>query len=242
MDAPALHSRSLSGAGPPASEKIVSTAFQYGFPPDVAAKTRFTGYVCDATPTAPRKSAATKSVVVTAGGGDGGTEQTVGAFLGMLRAHRDRIDYRATVIMGPFVEPELRRRFERDAQDLPVEVIDYVPSTAQLLSDAEVVVATAGYNTCTDLLTHARRAVLVPRVMHREEQLVRATRLSELGLVTTVRPEEVSPDRMFEAIEYERARGERLAESRRLGQFALDGVERFAEFCASLEVSATRPA
>jgi predicted glycosyltransferase len=121
------------------------------------------------------------------------------------------------------------------ARDLPVTLRDFVPSTAALYRRAELVVATTGYNTTTDLFLYARRAVLIPRVLYRQEQLIRARRLAELGLATCLGPDEVSPERLFEAIQAAR-RDEPLTRARAEGRLALDGAEHFAEFCAGLEV------
>jgi PAS domain S-box-containing protein len=210
---------------------------EYAFPPEVAAKTRFVGYVCDQS--APVEDAGDDDgrplVAVTIGGGDGGGETVILPFLEMLRAHRAEIDFRTEVLTGPFVAPELSVRMRELARDLPVRLRDFIPSTAALFRRAEVVVATAGYNTTTDLLRHARRAVLVPRVLYREEQLVRARRLAELGLVTCLGPAEATPENLFRALQAARS-DEPLARARAEGRLRLDGAERFAELCAGLEV------
>ena len=152
---------------------------------------------------------------------------------------RERIDFRARILTGPFIEPELAQRFRAQAESLPVEIDEFIPSTASLYRQAEVVVSTAGYNTTTDVLTHARGSVIIPRVLHRQEQLVRARRLEELGLTICLPPDEVTPESLLEAIE--RVRGGNagaLAENRAQGRVPLDGARRFAEFCGGLEVQA----
>jgi predicted glycosyltransferase len=116
-----------------------------------------------------------------------------------------------------------------------VTLRDFIPSTAALYRAAELVVATAGYNTTTDLFQHARAAVLVPRVLYRQEQLLRARRLAELDLVTCLAPDEVSPEALLAAIQRARADAP-LARARAEGRLFLDGAEHFAEFCATLEV------
>jgi len=211
---------------------------QYRFPDDLARKTRFVGYVCDRSEP-PREEPAEGDgrplVVVTIGGGDGGGETVIVPFLEMMRRYRERIDFRAEILTGPFVAPELAERLHALAAGLPVTLRDFVPSTAALYRRAELVVATAGYNTTTDLLQHARRAVLVPRVLYREEQLIRARRLAELGLVSCLAPAEATPEHLFRAIQ-EARRDSPLVRARAAGRPPLDGAERFAEFCAGLQV------
>jgi len=46
----------------------------------------------------------------------------------------------------------------------------------------------AGYNTFCEILSLDKRAILVPRIKPREEQLLRAVRAAELGLVRTLDP------------------------------------------------------
>jgi PAS domain S-box-containing protein len=212
---------------------------QYRFPPEVAARTRFVDYVCDRSEPA-REGALDGEdgrplVAVTIGGGDGGGETVILPFLEMMRSHAHELDFRAEILTGPFVAPELAERMRLLSSGLPVTLRDFIPSTAALYRRAELVVATAGYNTTTDLLQHARRAVLVPRVLYRKEQLVRAERLAELGLVTCLAPAEATPERMFEAIRAAR-RDEPLTRARAEGRLHLQGAEHFAEFCAGLAI------
>jgi len=58
----------------------------------------------------------------------------------------------------------------------------------RLMERAVGVVAMAGYNTFCEILSLDKRAILVPRIKPREEQLLRAVRAAELGLVRTLDP------------------------------------------------------
>jgi predicted glycosyltransferase len=98
------------------------------------------------------------------------------------------------------------------------------------------VISTAGYNTCTDLLSMAKAAILIPRVLYRQEQWIRASRFAELGLATCIHPSMVQPDSLFEAIQ--RARKEPMLQWARNKGLPIDGAERFAEFCGGLMVQA----
>jgi len=213
---------------------------RYDFPPDVAARTRFLDYVCDKSaleepaPVADGKPL----VVVSIGGGDGGGETVILPFLEMMRRHRAELDFRAEILTGPFVEPELEARARALADGLPVEIRGFVPSTAPLFRAAELVVATTGYNTTTDLMLHARAALFIPRVMYRQEQLLRAERLAALDIADYLAPDEVTPERLFHAVQAAR-RDAKLARARAEGRLFLDGAEHFAEFCGTLEVETT---
>ncbi len=103
------------------------------------------------------------------------------------------------------------------------------------MAGADLVVCTGGYNTAVQVLRYARRALMIPRVLHRQEQYLRASRLAELGLVRMLRPEQATPSRLREEV---RALldnpSEPLTEARAQGVFRFDGAAVLAEFCASL--------
>jgi predicted glycosyltransferase len=120
------------------------------------------------------------------------------------------------------------------AKGLPVNLQTFVPSTAAMVRRAELVIATAGYNTTTDLLSMAKRALLIPRVLYRQEQWIRAHRLHELGLATCLHPEKVTPESLFAAIQ-STLQDTPLVRARAKG-LPLDGARNFAEFCAGLQV------
>lgn len=213
---------------------------RYAFPPELAARTRFVDYVCDKSaleePVPPREGK--PLVVVSIGGGDGGGESVILPFLEMMRRHRERLDFRAEILTGPFLEPELEARARALADGLPVELKGFIPSTAALFRSADLVVATTGYNTTTDLMLYARAALFIPRVLYRKEQLIRAERLTALGWSDHLAPEEVNPERLFQAIQAARQAG-KMARARSEGRLFLDGAEHFADFCGTLEVESS---
>jgi predicted glycosyltransferase/DNA-binding NarL/FixJ family response regulator len=222
------------------SREIFDLRELYGLRPAVAARTHFIHYVCnhaDEESNAPEPTASDRpTVVVTIGGGDGGGETVIAPFLEMLRQHRDEVDFHTEILTGPFLEPALEARFRQQAADLPVTVHSFVPSTRKLVERADLVVATAGYNTVTDLLGHARRALLIPRVLYRREQEIRAERLAGLGWVDTLHPDGVTPEALWEAIGRARS-DEPLARARAAG-LPLDGAARFSAFCRELAAQA----
>ncbi len=222
------------------SREVYDPVEQYRFPEEVAAKTHFVHYVCDRTEADGSEGAAAGGppvVAVSIGGGDGGGDTVVGPFLEMMRAHRAEIDFRAEILTGPLLPVPLEQRFREMARDLPVTLRGFVPSVAALYRSADVVVSTAGYNTVADQLAHARKAILVPRVLYRQEQMIRARRMEELGLSTCLRPEDVTPDSLFEAVQRTRRDpDEPLLRARARGFPPLDGAECFSKFCGALLV------
>jgi predicted glycosyltransferase len=71
----------------------------------------------------------------------------------------------------------------------------------ELIEGATGVVAMGGYNTYCEILSFDKPALIVPRVKPREEQLLRAQRASELGLVDMLLPDQsANPAIMAEAL------------------------------------------
>ena len=119
-----------------------------------------------------------------------------------------------------------------------MKLVDFVPTTRPFLERADLVVCTGGYNTMVETLAFADRALVIPRRMHREEQLVRAQRFAELGLVAALDPAETEPVRLFAQVRALLDDPRRpLAEARERGSIPLDGAQRFAEFCSRLELT-----
>jgi predicted glycosyltransferase len=98
------------------------------------------------------------------------------------------------IVAGPHMPAEARERLRRLAADRPrLRVMDFAPEPCRLLRRADRVVAMGGYNTVCEALAFGRPALVVPRVTPRREQLIRAERLRELGLLDFVHPDELSP-------------------------------------------------
>jgi predicted glycosyltransferase len=67
----------------------------------------------------------------------------------------------------------------------------------ELIAGAKAVVAMGGYNTYCEILSFDKPALIVPRVKPREEQLIRARRAAELGLIEMLLPEEAEDSQRF---------------------------------------------
>jgi PAS domain S-box-containing protein len=223
------------------SQSVYDTAAAYEFPDDVVAKTFFANYVCDKREPDEELSSgggAEPLVAVSIGGGDGGADAVIGTYLDMLEKFWSEINFRSEIVFGPLLPLEAQERFRKRALGLPVSVQDFVPSTTPLFRSADLVVSTGGYNTVTQLLSHARRALIVPRVLHRQEQLIRGRHLAELGLVNCIHPKEINPQRMFDAIRSALDSDDQpLARAREKNIPSLDGADRVAEFCSHLLVA-----
>ncbi len=224
--------------------EVYDTAAAYSFSPRLRAKTRYCGYVGRFRPAGEEPEPALPPaggkplVLVTIGGGDGAGEEVLGAWLRMLQDFRAQLGFESLLLTGPFLDPGLAERFQRERYGLPARLVDFVPSTRPYLERADLVVSTGGYNTMVETASYAGKALVIPRRMHRDEQLIRARRFEELGLVSALDPSEATPERLYGEVARLLADARRpLAEARAKGTLQLDGAQRFAEFCSRLEVA-----
>ena len=76
-----------------------------------------------------------------------------------------------------------------------IKMIEFDNRMEELIAGAKAVVAMGGYNTYCEILSFDKPALIVPRVQPREEQLIRARRAAELGLIEMLLPEGSRPTR-----------------------------------------------
>lgn len=219
------------------SREVYDVPTEYAFPPELRDKTQFLSYVVDPRPWESLRSERSRpSVAVTIGGGDGASE-LVEAYIDMLRAYRDRVRFDSVILAGPLTPQAAIDRFRAAIEGLPAVVHEFVESTSPYLSAADLVISTAGYNTVVQALRYAKRAILVPRVLHRQEQLLRATRLQSLGLVSVLLPKDMESPSLFAAVDAALSQpGPPIADALARAGIELDGARQFAELCRRLRV------
>ena len=170
---------------------------EYGLGAEVAAKARYTGYL-DQRPRLDLAAAAHADSLVAnlppgkialclVGGGHDG-EALAEAF---LQTELPR-DMTGVLVTGPLMPWEQRQRVRDDAQQRSrFRVLDFVPEPISLIERADRVIAMGGYNTCCEILSFEKHALIVPRVAPETEQWIRAQRLRDLGLVDVLHPDQL---------------------------------------------------
>lgn len=210
----------------------------YDFAPELARKVRFVGHVVEASPQSDASAGPdgdVPHVVVTTGGGDGAVDEVAGGFLRMLRNGRLGRRITATVLPGPLAPADVVSELQELAAGTDAVVETFVASTSPHMAAADAVICTGGYNTAIQVLRYARRAVMVPRVMHRREQFLRAHRLAELGLVACLTPDELTPDSLASVLTQLLDESTApLVAARERGVVSFDGAANLASFCSSL--------
>ena len=178
------------------SKAIFDTVKEYDFPRAVAEITHFCGYLKRPTEFAARPDGPPRVLVTTGGGGDGGP--MIEAYLEGLAKLPRSIALQTTVVFGPQM-PETKRSdlLERFGFLADVTFLDFEPELTKRYANSEVVVSLAGYNTVCELLSFARRAILVPRAEPVSEQLIRARLLTARGYFEMLEPQDLTPDNLI---------------------------------------------
>ena len=182
--------------------KVYDPVAEYALPEPIARRLQFTGYidqsgrvgVAEAKTIRLLDSIAERGPIVAClvGGGQDGA-LIARTFIDAM-PDRGRV---GVVVTGPFMTPaEMDVLAEMAAERSNIHLMDFVPEADLLIERAERVVAMAGYNTVCSLLSFGKKALLVPRVYPRAEQLIRAERLQQLGFVDMLTPTELTIDNM----------------------------------------------
>ena len=149
------------------------------------ARLKFTGYIMRHVPKTigavtmlPKKP----FFLVTAGGGGDGHQMIDW----VLRAYEsgENLPCDALVVLGPFMPLSSRNEFVQRISFLEnVSVRTFSADMEHLMEAASAVVCMGGYNTFCEVMSFNKKALLIPRSRPRKEQLIRAVKAKELGLL-----------------------------------------------------------
>lgn len=139
-------------------------------------------------------------ILVTTGGGGDGSE----LIHDVIHAYQEdpTLTHPAVIVLGPYMPINQRRKLIKKSDKIPyIRVIEFDNRMEDLIAGASAVVAMGGYNTYCEILSFDKPALIVPRMRPREEQLIRARRAAELGLINMLLPDEAAdPLRLAEAL------------------------------------------
>jgi predicted glycosyltransferase len=203
---------------------------EYRFPPSISSKIRFVGYLDQ------RKRVGFASrqgqdwaedgllpegrlMLCLLGGGQDG-DRLAEAFSEAALPH----DACGVIVTGPFMSAQTQRRLlERSAANPRLRVLNFIKEPTMLVERAERVIAMGGYNTVCEVLSFQKRSLIVPRVKPRREQIIRAQRLKDLGLIDMLEADHSSPQALAEWMARD------LPPLNLEGRLDLDGLERLPE-------------
>jgi len=169
-------------------------------------------------------------LITTGGGGDG-----VELIRSVLAAYEydNSLQHKTLVVLGPYMPGKARGEFIAKGEKLVnVEVVDFDARMEVLIAGAKAVVCMGGYNTFCEILSFDKRALVIPRTTPREEQLIRAQRAVELGMVEMLLPEDAeNPVKMSAAL---KALPTRPKPSERAEMTKLEGLNNISAIVGNL--------
>lgn len=163
---------------------------EYRFPADVCSKIRFTGYLDQRKRLAFTSGEGPDSLAELAlppgrimlclvGGGQDGE-----ALADTFSKAELPADACGVIVTGPFMSAPFQHQLaERAAANPRLRLLKFIAEPTTLVGRADRVIAMGGYNTVCEVLSFQKRALIVPRVKPRREQIIRAERLRDLGLI-----------------------------------------------------------
>jgi predicted glycosyltransferase len=157
---------------------------------DIRDKTLFTGYLRRTVPKNSRRVELFpfkrgEYLMVTPGGGGDGVELVEWVFSAYEARSTDLPP--AVMVLGPFMNPDNQTDFLTRAEALDnVHVIRFTPHIEEVMNGARAIVAMGGYNTFCEILSFDKPTLLVPRVVPRQEQAIRAAHAQSANLVSVL--------------------------------------------------------
>ncbi len=103
--------------------------------------------------------------------------------------------HRMLMFTGPYLPEDNFLRLQRKVEAKPNIVLRrYTADFLSYMKQADLSISMAGYNTCMNILTTGKKALLLPFTGNQnEEQTIRAEKLEALGVAEMIRPDELQP-------------------------------------------------
>lgn len=184
-------------------QKIFDPVREYAFPPPVARKTEFCGYIRKEPERQMRAETRArlevrddqKLVLVTSGGGEDGYH-LLETYLAACQASPVE-QIKSLLVCGPEMPEAQRKQLQQQAAaDSRIRFCEFAGDMLSLMAASDVIVSMGGYNTVCEILSLKKPAIVVPRAQPTEEQWIRADRMSRLGYFNMLHPDELTPQRL----------------------------------------------
>lgn len=185
-------------------QHVYDLAEEYSLPADIAAKTSYVGYLNPRHVPENRRGPGQSSKELAAamdlpadditlcviGGGRDGLPLASEFLRTKLPPGSGGI-----LVTGPLMDGEDRTLLHSLAAERDdIRLIEFVTDPQPLMCCANRVISMGGYNTVAEVLAHHKPALIVPRVKPRREQIIRAERFAEMGLLDMLHPEDLTAD------------------------------------------------
>ncbi len=191
------------------SANIFDIRHEYALPAALHAMTEFCGYLYRPISSFPEKHEQLhqrcdkQTVLVTPGGGEDGY-QLIDHYLNGLRLQPLPNGYKSLIVTGPEMTTDYQQQIKIKASQLEnVEVKIFTANLQAYMAQSSLIVSMAGYNTLCEILSLNKPAIVVPRVKPVQEQLIRAERFAERGLLRYLHPDQLDAKKLLETVHQE---------------------------------------
>jgi predicted glycosyltransferase len=137
------------------------------------------------------------------------------------------LPFKSLMITGPFMPKSSREHLKKRAKQYGIKSLPFHPQMEQLIAAADLVISMGGYNTVCEILSQQTPALIIPRETPRKEQLIRAEKLTEQGLIDYLPWKEVSAQLLRDKIVTILAK--KNAYSKNMADFKLSGLDTMRE-------------
>jgi predicted glycosyltransferase len=188
--------------------EVFDTCAEYQFSPEMLSKSLFCGYIRRQQASKHRKllrqelklAPGERCVLVTAGGGEDGYP-LIHAYLEGLAMLPADYALKSLVVCGPEMSrTEREKLFQMATQHPQVIISEFTDDLMSYIEVADTVVAMGGYNTFCEILSAQKPSIIIPRVRPTEEQVIRARKMAELGLLEMIHPDKLTPSVLIDKL------------------------------------------
>ena len=215
---------------------VFDQAREYQFPAALAQKVHHTGYL--RSPAVPphrvpndllRAHPDRPLVLVTAGGGASGYP-LISNYLDFLERVNGSATFQSVVISGPMMPGRWNAELSERARKLPHVIFHrFSKHVLQYLRHSQLAISRGGYNTLCANLTYRKPSILVPDEAPPHEHQIRADVFGKLRWSGLVRPGDLSPARLGDAVLSALAGGSDQPRPERAERVSLDGLDQIGE-------------
>jgi len=188
------------------AEDVFATAEEYELADALEGRVDYCGYVCNMGAVEGRERVraelqlAEEPLVVVMGGGGADAARLMETYLEAAPlAARERA-FASVIVTGPFLPEAQREALQARARALRVRLHTSVGDALSQIHAADVVVSMAGYNTLSEILRFAKRAIVVPRPGPSAEQSMRARLFAARGLMDVLELPQLEPRSLAAAL------------------------------------------
>jgi len=172
------------------SRTISDIIRDYDLPRIIADKVHYCGYlkredpVSDPVKVKEQLNMSGRKMVVTTLGGGGDGNEVARVLLEATNGQNGSSGVGHLMVVGPDFSPDELESLKKDLKpNNSILLREYSTDIIDYLNAADLVVSMAGYNTVCEIVSLRKKAILIPRIHPRTEQLIRARRFSQLGIV-----------------------------------------------------------